>query len=236
MTSFKEAKGHLPCASTSNTWECGIPLPARAERVQSHRSTRGSHAPPRSAGKRRTGECALRGAGDEPAGERDDWSNVVNPAPDLDPKGRGNNSMVRKGRWNLSPTGQRSVRKGVCAPWEAQETNPLESGTTGAMSLIQHLTWTRKGEGTIAWCEKAGETWVPQVRGRSGRVYRVKADCLNPSHGGSRASRRRKGDRCLCPVLCGHLPCLCRTPTGANPQGVGKRRNGGLRTHDVSCV
>ena len=53
---------------------------------------------PRSTGKRCAGRCALRGAGDEPAGERDDWSNVVNPAPYLDPKGRGNNSMVRKGR------------------------------------------------------------------------------------------------------------------------------------------
>jgi len=51
----------------------------------------------------------------------------------------------------------------------------------------------------------------------------VKADCLNPSHGGSlRAAHRRKGDRCLRPVLYRDLPCLCRTLTGANPQGVGK--------------
>jgi len=33
----------------------------------------------------------------------------------------------------------------------------LENGTTGAMSFIQYLTWTRKGEGKLAWCEKAGE-------------------------------------------------------------------------------
>jgi hypothetical protein len=43
------------------------------------------------------------------------------------------------------------------APCEAQETFPLVNGTTGVTSLIQHLTWTRKGEGTVAWCQKAGD-------------------------------------------------------------------------------
>jgi hypothetical protein len=61
-------------------------------------STRGSHAPPGRTGKQSTGECALRGAGNVPVGERDDWSNVIHPAPYLGPKGRGKNSMVRKGR------------------------------------------------------------------------------------------------------------------------------------------
>jgi hypothetical protein len=58
-------------------------------------------------------------------------------------------------------------------------------GSTGVRSIIQHLTLTRKGEGTVAWCEKAGDARIPRARGRSGRVYMVKADCLNPSHGGS---------------------------------------------------
>ncbi len=35
---------------------------------------------------------------DVPAGEWDNWSDVVYPASYLDPKGRGDNSMMRKGR------------------------------------------------------------------------------------------------------------------------------------------
>ena len=40
----------------------------------------------------------MRGAGDDTVDERYDWSDVVNPAPYLDSKGKGDNSMVRKGQ------------------------------------------------------------------------------------------------------------------------------------------
>src|SRR5262249_55860613 len=53
--------------------------------------------PTKGEGKDHALRCALRGAGDVPAGERDNWSAVVHPAPYLDPKGRGDKSMVRKG-------------------------------------------------------------------------------------------------------------------------------------------
>ena len=53
-------------------------------------------------------------------------------------------------------------------------------GATGVRSLNQPLTWTRKGEGTRAWCEKAGEAPVPGARGRSGRSSMVKAGLLEP--------------------------------------------------------
>ncbi len=45
-----------------------------------------------------TRRCALRGARDVPTGEWDNWSDVVYPASYLDPKGRENKSMMRKGR------------------------------------------------------------------------------------------------------------------------------------------
>jgi len=99
----------LRCAGTSgneleegDTWaptladhtvltELGIPYGRRLLGERSHRSSL-------SWGKPSTWRCALRGAGDVPVGERDDWSDVVNPVPHLDPKGRGKISMVRKGR------------------------------------------------------------------------------------------------------------------------------------------
>jgi hypothetical protein len=40
----------------------------------------------------------LRGAGDVAAAVRRDWSDVGNPAPHLNPKGKGDISMVLKGR------------------------------------------------------------------------------------------------------------------------------------------
>ncbi len=90
--------GNLTRARTSGQRECGMAYKLKSSRSRNPHTSRERHASLRRPGKLATGQCALRGARDVPAGERDNWSDVVNPAPYLDPKGRGNNSMVRKGR------------------------------------------------------------------------------------------------------------------------------------------
>ncbi len=84
-------------ARTTMTYR-GMAYSGRPPRPRSARMSRGGHVPPGRSGKLTTGQCALRGARDVPVGERDDWSDVGNPAPYLDPKGRGDRSMVPNGR------------------------------------------------------------------------------------------------------------------------------------------
>ena len=78
--------------------EHGISYRGRPLGKRSAQSNREGYVSPGRMGEPVAGQCALRGARDVPAGERDNWSNVVNPGPYPDPKGRGNTSMVRKGR------------------------------------------------------------------------------------------------------------------------------------------
>jgi hypothetical protein len=54
-----------------------MPLPVRVEGVQSHRSTRGSHAPPRSRGKLGTGERVAGSTGEEGMLARDALMNIL---------------------------------------------------------------------------------------------------------------------------------------------------------------
>jgi hypothetical protein len=88
---MKETNGHLYSAFHTVPTELGIPYGRRLLGERSHRRSL-------SWGKPSTRRCALRGEGDVPVGERGNWSDVGNPAPYLDPKGRGDNSMVPKGR------------------------------------------------------------------------------------------------------------------------------------------
>lgn len=75
MIPLKEAKGHLKRARDVEYVRMRDTLPAQAEGVQSHRSTRGSHAPPRSVGKRRTGERVAGSTGEEGMLARDALTN-----------------------------------------------------------------------------------------------------------------------------------------------------------------
>src|SRR3712207_4144904 len=69
-------------ARTTMTYR-GMAYSGRPLGPRSAHMSRGGHVPLRRPGKLVTGQCALRGARDVPVGERDDWSDVVNPAPYL---------------------------------------------------------------------------------------------------------------------------------------------------------
>src|SRR6266487_4555561 len=98
MNSRKVSNGTPNLTERSVRTEHGMTYKPRGSWSQSLHSSRRSHDLPGRLGKPAVGRCALRGARDVPAGEWDNWSDVVHPASYLDPKGRGNNSMMRKGR------------------------------------------------------------------------------------------------------------------------------------------
>jgi len=145
-------------------------------------------------------------------GEPDDTERVLS--------GSGGGGWCRRYSDAWPPTSRAPMwRKSLC----------LGGDTTGARWVKQHLTHVctsvgtpspERVEGTRAWCEKADESESQRARGQSARSCMVKADCLNPSRGGTGAALRAR-DWSLSSMWRRMLLLRGQAPVEASPYGTG---------------
>ena len=132
---------------------------------------------------------------------------------------------------------RRRSRRSIAPMW--RRSLCLRGDTTGARWVKQHLTHVPKSvgtpspervEGTRAWCEKADESESQRARGQSARSCMVKADCLNPSRGGTGAALRAR-DWSLSSMWWRMLLLRGQAPVEASPYGTGNDVKGTYSTN-----